>query len=260
MAFHHTNNIARFNSDSSASLLDFYESNVKEALRLKAAEPSQHTFAPSSIRCQRKSWFRIRGTEPDVPEVIDTTLQFTADIGTACHRIIQTNLKNFLGKDWISIPDWFEQNQFNYEYVLTPSKDSLETYVELTKPYPIRFACDGIIRWKGKYYLLEIKSVEFSSWRDLTDQKDEHTDQVNTYCTLLNLSGVLFIYIDRQYGGMKCYEYNVSDIVKEQVIKDMDNVMFCVDANIPPEPLPKGDKWCNAGMCPYYKKCAEWGR
>jgi hypothetical protein len=40
----------------------------------------------------------------------------------------------------------------------------------------------------------------------------------------------------------------------------MTKVMEYVDANIAPEGLDKGDPDCSQNMCPYYKKCQEWGR
>lgn len=256
--------IAKFNSANSSEFLEFYQTKAMEALQHKAAEPSQRTFAPSSSRCLRKSWFRLRGTVPDVPKTVDTTLQFTADIGTACHRIIQRNLKSFLCDDWIDVEDWFTYkipdapNPISCEYKLTKDPDSLETYVEIIKPYPIRFACDGIIRWQGKYYLIEIKTTEFGTWDELTDPESQHIAQVTDYGTLLGLHNVLFLYQDRQYGEIKCYEYTISDADMQTSLTNMDYVMQCVDTMIPPPALPKGDKWCSPNRCQYYQKCKQW--
>ena len=33
--------------------------------------------------------------------------------------------------------------------------------------------------------------------------------------------------------------------------------MDCVDAQVAPSRLPRGDKWCT--NCPYTVKCKEWG-
>lgn len=252
--------LARFNSATSSDFLDFYENFVDKKLKEDAAKPSHRTFAASSFRCDRRSWFRLRGVQPDVPKKLDSTLQFTADIGTACHRIIQSNLRDALGSDWISVDDYLKTIDFPYEYTIQKDESGLEYQIEITSPYPIRFSCDGVVRWKGKLYLLEIKTSEFSSWDDLTDPKMQHIDQIKCYASLLRLSGVLFLYQDRQYGGLKCYEETVTETDSRNVFARFEYVMDMVAKNLAPEPLPKGDPWCTPSMCPYYKKCGEYGR
>ena len=255
--------IAKFNSAASSEFLDFYENYVDEQIKKDAARPSNKTFAASSFRCDRKSWFRLRGVQPDTVTVPDRGLQFTADIGTACHRIIQTNLKAGLKENWLSVSKYLndlEQTDYKFTYNLKEDEDGLETLVEVTDPYPVRFACDGLIRWNDTIYLLEIKTSEYSSWNDMTDPKEEHIDQVKCYATLLHLDNVLFLYQDRQHGDFKCYELKVTSLDKENIVNRFEHVMKCVKTNLAPDPLPKGDKWCNPSMCPYYKKCSEYGR
>lgn len=264
MAFRSWDNkhIARFNSSVSSEFLNFYETKVDEILKEDASRPSHRTFAASSFRCNRKSWFRLRGVTPDVPEKLDATLKFTADVGTACHRIIQTNLRRILKTDFIDVSGYLESLRASgtisgYDW---KSDDSgCETQVEISDP-PIRFACDGIVRWNDDLYLLEIKTAEFDSWNSLTDPKEEHIDQVKCYATLLHLNGVLFLYQDRQYGGLKCYEIKVTESEKQDILDRFRYVMDMVNKNLAPDALPKGDNWCTPTRCPYYKKCGEYGR
>ena len=63
----------------------------------------------SYIRCRRISWFRLRGVLPDKDEAPDLTLNFTADIGTACHKIIQSNLSEMYGDNWIDVEDYLSE-------------------------------------------------------------------------------------------------------------------------------------------------------
>lgn len=261
MAFHtwDPSHLARFNSSCSSDFLDFYEGIVEDNIRSHNALPTHKTFAPSSFRCDRISWFRLRGTQPDTIKNPDKELNFTAEVGTACHRIIQTNLAHELGSNWISARDHLSSVDVPYFYSVQEDEDSLESLVQIEDP-PVRFACDGIIVWKGKKYLLEIKTSELSSWRDLTDPKPEHIDQVKCYATLLKISDILFLYQERQYGGLKCYEYHVSDPEMDEIMKRIRNVVDLANKNLAPDPLPKGDKWCTESRCPYYKKCQEYGR
>lgn len=250
--------LAKFNSATSSDFLDAYDNYVEQKIKSDAEKPSHRTFAASSFRCDRWSWFRIRGSKSEVTNA-DPTLQFTADIGTACHRIIQTNLKSMLGDDWISVRDHINSIDFKYDYTLDEDESGLESLIEITDP-PIRFACDGIIRLNGKKYLLEIKTSEYSSWNDLTDPKPRHIDQVQCYATLLQLPNVLFVYQDRQYGELKCFEITVPQYIMDSVIDRFERVMDMVRKNLAPSPLPKGDSWCTPSMCPYYNICSEYGR
>ena len=248
--------LAKFNSSTSSDFLDFYRDYVESNIKAKSETLPHKAFAPSSMRCKRRSWFRLRGVEPDQPKSADWTLNFTAEIGTACHAIIQRNLKSALGGHWISVSDYLKKNPVLEDYRL--DEGDLETKIEIIKPFPVRFAVDGIIYWKGEYYLLEIKTSEFASFNELTDPKAHHLDQIKTYASLLHIHKVLVLYQDRQYGDLKCYEEFISDATMQAVKDDMQYVMDMVDANLAPERLPTGDAWCSPSQCQYYKRCKEW--
>ena len=248
-------NCARFNSALSSDFLELYESCIDEEIQTKSMQPKHKSFAPSSSRCKRVSWFRLRGVQPDKVSKPDRGLQFTADIGTACHEIIQKRLISKFREDWIDVAEYVKQKGFNY----TVTKTGLESQVECTD-IPVRFACDGLIRYKGKIRLLEIKSSDHASFSDMSGPKLKHIDQVIFYCERLDLDDVLFLYIDRQYGDVKCFELSVSIPQKDAVKDTCQFVIDMVDANIAPDGLPKGDPDCTPDMCPYYEKCKEWGR
>lgn len=248
--------IARFNSSVSSDILEFYESSLDKQIKQSAEKERHKTFAPSSMRCKRLQWFRLRGSEPDVLKSTDRSLDFTAKIGTACHRMIQELLSKELGECWIDPKKYLEDNPPFYDYTLKQSE--YEAQIEVKNP-PVRFACDGIIFWKGKYYLLEIKSSEFGSFNELTQPKYNHIDQVKGYCALFGIHDVIFLYIDRQYGSVKCYEVNFKDYQIQEVLDMFNEIQNCVQSGIAPEGLPKGDPYCGPSWCPYYKKCKAYG-
>ena len=191
----------------------------------------------------------------------DMTLDFTAQVGTACHEAIQKRLSENLGSDWIEVQDWINSNpELFSSYEMNITKEGYESRVEMTKPFPIRFGCDGIIRFKDKVRLLEIKTSEFSSLNDLIEPKPIHIDQIKCYSMLLHIPDVLFLYQDRNYGGLKCFEVNVTLQDWESLRQRMWKVMDLVEANIAPEGLPKDDAACSQNMCPYWKVCKSWGR
>ena len=258
MAFIQAQNLeaSRYNSLASQEFLKLYEEFLDASIQEAHDHVPSKTFAPSSFRCPRLSWFRLRGVTPDSISVPDKTMDFIARIGTACHEYIQKDLKELFQENWIPVSEYLKKFPINHEYKLT--ENGLETQIEFLD-IPIRFACDGIIYYKGQYYLLEIKTSEFSTFKDMYKTKDEHIDQIRCYAALLNISHVLVLYQERQYGALKCYELTISDTDKSAVYRLMDYVLEMVDANLPPERLPSGDAWCSSSRCKYYKKCKEWG-
>ena len=244
-----------FNSANSSEFLDLCGKIIDDSILEGELHTPSRTFAPSQIRCKRVSWFRLRGVVPEQEAVVDRATNFTAVIGTACHQHIQELLSNYLNADWIDVADYLAQKNFTYEYKCT--KSGFETSVEIFKPVPIKFAPDGIVFWKGKYWLLEIKTSEYSSFEKLSGPKPQHVDQIKCYATLLGINNVLVIYQDRMYGGMKCYEVTVTSDDMREIWDMFKEVQECAALNIAPE-KPETTKYCNPSYCRYYNKCKEW--
>lgn len=247
--------ITQFNSAVSSKLITLYKSQLDAQIIEESARPKSQTFAPSSIRCPRISWFRLRGVQPDVNKKPDQVLNFSATLGTACHELIQQTLINSLGADWIEVEDYLKD--LNPQYKYTVEKSGYESRVKIEDP-PINFAVDGIIRIDGVVYLLEIKSSEYNSWKELSEPKPHHKDQLVCYASLLNLEHTLMIYIDRMYGDIKCFETTVPMEQRQKTWNMFRYVQDMVEANLAPEKLPPGDSWCTPSMCNYYEKCKQW--
>lgn len=245
---------SEFNSQVSMNFKYQYEDHLDKCITEDNLEMKSRTFAPSQFRCNRLSWFRLRGVAPDNGITPDRTLDFTAMIGTACHQYMQSHIKSMLGDDWVSVEDYLSEHPIQHNYTLTTS--GYETLVEF-HDIPIRFACDGIVRYNGKYYLLEIKTSDYQKFSELTTYKEEHHDQIQCYSALLSLPDVLVVYQDRLYGDIKCYELHFKPEELDEVFQRFDYVLKQVDANIAPDRLPAGDKWCT--MCSWRKTCKQWG-
>lgn len=259
MAFHSVNlaHLTKFNSAASSDFIDFYEKLVDAEIVAQNAEPKHRTFAPSSFRCPRINWFRLRGVQPDKISKADRGLNFSAEIGTACHENIQRRLKAALKDDWIDVGEYLKTIDVGCEYSV--EQNGFETLVEFKNP-PVRFACDGLIRWQDELTLVEIKSSDHDSFDDLMDIKEKHVDQVRCYTSLIKVNRALVFYVDRVYGEHKCFERRYTSEDHLSVKQEMQRIMDLADACIAPEGLPKGDANCTSNMCPYYNKCKEWGR
>lgn len=264
MAFRSANitaHLVKFNSAVSSDFLDMYENLLDEEIKAQNNGPKHRTFAPSQMRCDRVSWFRLRGTPPDKIKSPDRGLDFTAKIGTACHEIIQERLSAKLGSDWVSPEEWIAVNPEKFQdYDMSFRYKQHETLIDMKAPYPVRFACDGIIRFQNKIRLLEIKTIDFSALQDLIEPMPKHLDQIKCYATLLHIPDALFLYEDRQYGDMKCFEIHISENESDDLRARMTRIMELAEANIAPDGLPYGDPACGSNMCPYYAVCKQWGR
>lgn len=246
-----------YNSNESKQFLEFYNSQVEQKIAKDSEYVPSKSFAPSSIRCKRHQWFRLRGTKPDAVTNPDVSLKFIADIGTHCHRRVQENLSEFLKDDWVDVEQYLIENPPQYKYSV--KKDGYETRIKVEDP-PVKFSCDGLIKINGVVYLLEIKTSEASSMRSLIAPKPEHLDQIKCYCALLGISDAMAMYIDRQYGDVKCFTYHMSKTDVMQIVNVFEDVQLMVERNMIPEALPYGDKWCSSSYCKYYRTCRKWGK
>lgn len=258
MAFRQANfaRLAKFNSLASNQLYSQYEAFRKQKVVDKSLEPKSRVFVPSSMRCKRKSWFRLRGVLCDTLSNPDMTLEFTAEVGTACHQVIQRNLSEMLGNHWVSVADYLSTHPIAYAYEL--QENGFETKVSVISP-PMHFSCDGIIEMGGVFYLLEIKTCDHNTFENLSDVKDIHKDQANAYSTMLGIPNVLFMYQSRLTGEIKVFEYSVSSLQQQEVLDSMKEIQKLADMSIAPDKL--GTAWNDyvCRNCEYSKKCREWG-
>lgn len=256
MSFHSLEHLraSKFNSSESCKFLEDYDCALNSYILSKSSENPSQSIAPSSIRCLRKSWFRLSGACIDPPHV-DSQLDFFAAIGTACHQYIQSILS--VTNQWVPVDVYFQKFPPNYSYELQNS--DYETRISISSP-PIRFACDGILLRNDTYYLLEIKSIDSGAFVDLSNPLSKHIDQVKTYCALFNLKQALIVYIDRSYGKIKCYEVSFSSAELQSAWQIISDIEKYHKLGIAPPGLPKGDSWCTPSMCPYYQKCSAYGR
>lgn len=257
MAFRQANfaRLTRFNSANSCDFLEMIEKAWDKRIIDENSEPKNQSIAPSVAYCMKQNWFRLRGVQPDTMSKADRTLDFTAQLGTACHENLQSLLSDRLGEDWLDIEKYLDSIKPKFTY--TVEKHGLEWRVAIENP-SIRFACDGIVRWKGKIYLLEIKTSEHSSFEDLIGPKEIHIAQVKSYASLFGIKDILMVYQDRQYGSLKCFEVHVSEVDMQITWDTFNYIIDMADKNLPPAGLPSGDSRCSSSMCPYYKKCKEW--
>ena len=115
------------------------------------------------------------------------------------------------------------------------------------KKYNMSFLCDGIIKYKGEYYILEIKTESARKFFDRDDVDKGHINQATAYSLAFGIDKVLFIYENRDVCSKKAFLLEVTNDMKMNLIGYIENVNTCLkNDTVPPRLL---------GLNPFEKKC-----
>jgi len=149
-------------------------------------------------------------------------------------------------------------NQRNLTDLEVKSKSGMETKV-YNKKYNMSFMTDGIIRYKGKYYILEFKTETADKFYNRTYVDESHYNQATCYSLNFGLDDVLFIYENRNTLDLKSYIFNVSEEMRINLIDKITVVLVSAESKrIPPKPIDVLKKTCS--YCAYRNKCEQIGQ
>lgn len=218
-------------------------------------KPSR-TYKPSSLQCIRQMYYQMTGCDLDESSN-SPDMCGVGESGTDRHIRIQNYIEHMkdygIDCEYVDVEKYVAEN--NIPDIKIIGKQGMETKLHNTK-YNLNFLCDGIIKYKGNYYILEIKTESSYKWRDRTGVADEHILQASTYSKCLNLSSVLFLYECRDFCSKKSYVLNVTTDMQDFVC---DKILLCdqyVNSNIvPPKPSDVSKKSCQ--YCSYRKTCKK---
>ncbi len=153
-------------------------------------------------------------------------------------------------KDWeyIDVADFVKNN----EDLVVLGKTNFETKLE-SKMYHIHFMVDGVMKNKDKLYLIEIKTMTSQKFYALKNI-NEYKVQIISYATLLGLSDVLLIAIDRDLLNIKTLSYTVSRGEKLDWMAMMSQILKNIDhKEIPPVPRNIEKRTC--AYCSFREVC-----
>lgn len=237
----------------SEDFLDDLISSIEKTAMDNISTPSK-SYKPSSLHCIRNMYFQMEGREPEKNFQAYTSVGIL-EAGTDRHERIQAAIKemrhNGFDCDYLDVPTYLSEH---------PELEDLEVIRSMgaetllyNKKYNMRFACDGLINYKGKYYIIEFKT-EGSYKFDFRNGVDpNHINQASAYSLSFNLNDVIFVYIDRNTLRMKCYLLEVTDTMRERI---MSKIELC-DSYVRREVIPPKDnvdyKICS--WCQYKQYC-----
>ena len=214
------------------------------------------TYKPSGMNCIRQSYYQIVGIEPDKSSS-SYTLVGICNSGTDIHVRIQTAVEqmkdNGMDCEYIDVSTFVNQRSLTDLEIV--SKSGMETKL-YHKKLNMSFMCDGIVRYKGKYYILELKTENSYKFMNRKDVDPSHYNQATAYSLAFGLDDVLFVYISRDVLDMKSFMFHVTDDMREDLLKYIFECDGYIDIRIvPPKPEAVERKTCN--YCNYKSRCKK---
>ena len=201
------------------------------------------------------------GQEPDkgLPSYISVGI---CGAGSDTHLRIQkavTEMKeNGIDCEYINVADFVRQrNLTDIEVVREPDFENGEYETKLFhKKLTMSFLCDGIIRYKGHYYILELKTESIYKWQTRQGVDEKHFAQGTAYSIAFNIPEVIFVYINRDLLDMKAFMFVPTDDMKQDLIGKIDNCEgFVKQEKVPPIPVDIPKRVCE--YCGYKDACRK---
>ena len=232
-------------------------SDLKRSIELtdeKNFRKPSKTYKPSSMNCIRNMWFQVTGQEPDKP-ASSACLVGICESGTDRHERVQNAVvdmkNNGIDCEYIDVAKFVKFRNLDYLEVVEKKGNETKLY---NKSLNMSFLCDGIIRYKGKYYILEIKTESIYKWLNRQGVNEAHYNQAIAYSVSLGLDDVIFLYINRDNTDMKSFMFSVTSEMKEQLVGRIEQCdEYVKKLMCPPKPENATSKFCQ--YCNYKNLC-----
>ena len=236
---------------------------LKKSIELSDEKNSRlpsKTYKPSSLNCPRNMYYQVIGAEPT-----DTSSNYClvgiCESGTDRHERIQNAVADMCNNDfdceYVDVEKYIKSRNLKDVEVISKQGNETKLY---HKTLNISFLCDGIIRYQGRYYIIEFKTESVYKWNARLAVAPEHKNQAFCYSMALGIDEVIFVYINRDNCDMKSYLLTVTDKDKQSILEKIEYCDQYVKILTPP-PVPssspelsKACKYCN-----YATRCRKDG-
>lgn len=233
--------------------LNDLKSSIEREDEKNKREPSK-TYKPSSLHCIRNMYFQITGAKVEGDRA-GSELIGICESGTDRHNRIQNAIddmrKNGINCEYIDVGKYVEDNNIEDIRVVNKSGNETKLYNEKLN---MSFLCDGIIKYKGEYYIIEIKTETSNKFWERNAVNEDHILQGTSYSLNLNIDKVIFLYECRDTCNKKAFMLNVTDEMKQDLVgKITDCDTYVSNLTVPPKPKDLSKKYCT--YCNYADLC-----
>ena len=229
----------------------------------KESRPPSQTYKPSSMTCIRNMYFQVVGAEQDEGET-SYALVGICNSGSDIHQRIQQAVldmkSNGMDCEYVNVAEYVKSQNLEYlEIVKEPDFEGRDYETKLYhKDLNISFLCDGIILYKGNYYILELKTESTGKFIERKGVDPKHYMQGTAYSEIFKIPNVIFVYINRDVLSMKSYMFTPTDEQKQEFIGKISTCdTYVAQGKVPPKPENAGAKLCN--YCNYKTICRQEG-
>ena len=237
--------------------------DLKRSIELTAEKnkrmPSQ-TYKPSSMNCIRGMYYQIKGVEPKDNQTYNSIN--ICNSGSDIHQRIQQSVidmkDNGFDCEYVKVSDYVRSRGLDdhLEIVKEPDFEHGDYETKLyDKTLNMSFLCDGIIRYKGQYYILEIKTEASFKFNGRGDTDPKHFNQGTAYSLEFGIDNVIFVYVNRDILDMKSYMFHADQDMRQTLVDRINEVDSYVQQDkVPPKPdMPA--KACT--YCAYKWRCTN---
>lgn len=227
----------------------------------KNSRPGSQSYKPSGMNCIRQSYYVVTGAERD-KEDINHTIIGICESGSDRHERIQNAVlhmkDNEMDCEYINVADYVRQRKLTHlNIVKEPNFEAGEFETKLYWPeMNMSFLCDGIIRYRQHYYILEIKTETVNKFFGRKEVDPSHHQQATAYSLAFGINEVLFLYECRDNCDKKAFLFTVTDDMKQELVG---YITTCDDyikrKEVPPVPDDVPKKTCS--YCSYKGRCKE---
>lgn len=230
-------------------------------------EIASRNISPSKMYCPVYEVFKIQGI-PMAGEEESFESRGYAESGNSRHQAIQKFLIDHPDVEWVDPGKYVGEK--GLPFIVKPSRSVLqliEKYPNISeeeaknllgeyevnlvhKTQPLSFKLDGLIKYLGEYYILEIKTI---GKKDFTRVPlDKHQAQGKTYSFLLKIDKVAWVYECREDFKVKVAFQLIREGERQQM-RDILNSIILNREN--PKALERNLQKCT--YCRYKPHCLE---
>lgn len=231
--------------------------SIEKQEELNSRKPSQ-TYKPSSLHCIRNMYYQVTGAVGKNDRATSELIGI-CESGTDRHERIQNAVMKMkdtgIDCEYMDVAEFVKSRQnggklMNLEIV---AQQGNETKL-FNKALNMSFLCDGIISYKGKYYILEIKTESASKFWDRKDVNPDHVLQGTAYSINFDIDRVIFLYECRDNCSKKAFMLEVTDKMKQDLLGKITECDDYVSRfSCPPRPTDLGKNTC--AYCQYSELC-----
>lgn len=221
----------------------------------KESHVGSPNYKPSCMGCIRQMYYIRNGVPEDESNNVDYQLIGICNSGSDIHIRIQTYIskmkENGIDCEYVDVGEFVKSRELQDIEVV--SQNGMETKL-YHRQLHLSFLCDGIIKYKGIYYILELKSEGSNKFWQREGVDPSHFNQATCYSLSLGLDNVVFVYINRDNLDMKSFMFTVTPDMKQNIVGLITNCENYVNQHqVPPKPTNVTPKTCN--YCHHRELC-----